>query len=246
MSYFTLQEAAERYDRFRPKVHDAVLKWLAPWTPEGGFGSAIDIACGTGDSTLPLLQISNRLIGVDASPAMLSQARGKGFEPRQASYDEIAEGNAFDLINCCMAFHWFDQDIAISSFKRISRPGAIWLIYNFAFAGHATSEAFNQWFFQHYLKQYPSPPRGKAAAVIPDNDSEIEILKADKGVIPLRFNREELIGYLTTQSNIEAAVRAGRKYETIEADLHTQLKQIDLDGDFNYAYTYGIYRYCVD
>ncbi|MGB6415907.1 MAG: methyltransferase domain-containing protein [Pseudolabrys sp.] len=49
------------------------------------FGSALDLGCGTGLAALPFRPFSDRMVGVDLSPAMLAQARSKGL------YDRLIE-----------------------------------------------------------------------------------------------------------------------------------------------------------
>lgn len=73
MSYFSLEEAARRYKLYRPKVHEIVNSWLSDASLPPKFDHALDLACGTGDSTLPLLEISDRVVAIDQSEVMLSQ-----------------------------------------------------------------------------------------------------------------------------------------------------------------------------
>jgi SAM-dependent methyltransferase len=240
--FFSLQEAARRYDQFRPKTHNVVVDWLADCFGTRRWKRGIDIACGTGDSTVPLLQICDRVIGIDSSPEMLRFAESKGLTTRVASYDELDEEGTYDLISTCMAFHWFDPAKALAVYKRISSPGATWIIYNFAFGGHESSDEVNGWFREYYLKTYPSPPRNRSALVIPDDDAQIELLKQQKGVIPIEFTPESLVGYLSTQSNIEAAVKDGGSYDAICDDLLNRIGALDISGHFRYRYTYGIYQ----
>ncbi len=49
------------------------------------FGSVLDLGCGTGLGALPFRPYSDWVVGVDLSPAMLSQARAKGL------YDRLIE-----------------------------------------------------------------------------------------------------------------------------------------------------------
>jgi len=49
------------------------------------FGAVLDLGCGTGLAALPFRPISNWMVGVDLSPAMLAQARTKGL------YDRLIE-----------------------------------------------------------------------------------------------------------------------------------------------------------
>jgi predicted TPR repeat methyltransferase len=49
------------------------------------FGSVLDLGCGTGLAALPFRPVSDWMVGIDLSPAMLAQARAKGL------YDRLVE-----------------------------------------------------------------------------------------------------------------------------------------------------------
>lgn len=242
MTFFAQPEAAKRYARYRPKVHSVIASWLLDAGTPATFDRALDIACGTGDSCQPLTEFCQEVIGIDQSDAMLAKAREKSLTVYPLPYQQAHTLGAFDLITTCMAFHWFDRAEAIASYKKASRPGACWLIYNFSFGGSATDEVFNHWFTTDYLQQYPTPPRqAPLSGVI--NDPEVELLSKEQGQLPLTLSQVELIGYLTTQSNIEAQVQNGQDYETIEALLNRQLSELALNNHYLYNFQYEIYRY---
>ncbi len=241
--YFTEAEAGERYAVYRPKVHHVALQWLEQAIPGKRYRRALDVACGTGDSTLPLNEIADEVLGIDSSDEMLNAARQRGLNVHRADYIDLAPYGRFDLISTCMAFHWFDAEAAIASYKAASNQDAVWLIYNFAFGGHSASDDFNQWFRQSYLKNYPSPPRGKSSNVSPDSDPELQLLKKDQGWLPVEFSKEDLFGYLSTQSNIEHQLRNGVALGDLCERIVSQLEQLDTSGAFKYVYTYEILRY---
>jgi predicted TPR repeat methyltransferase len=56
------------------------------------FGSVLDLGCGTGLAALPFRPISDWMVGVDLSPAMLAQARAKGL------YDRLVEGEVLRFL----------------------------------------------------------------------------------------------------------------------------------------------------
>lgn len=246
MTWFTLSEAARRYDLYRPQVHAVALEWLSEAVGPRRFRSALDIACGTGHSTIPLTRIADQVLGIDASPAMLEQARLKGLTVRQQDFLELQESATFDLLWACMAWHWFDPAIALQTAKRISQPGAVWLIYNFYFSCHQNCEPFNDWFLHEYLVRYPSPPRHRFSGESLTTDPSLKLLTDSQGILPLSFSAEELVNYLTTQSNIEAAVQSGRRYEEITAELLERIPPLPPDGSFRYQYDYAIYRFQPD
>ena len=70
VQYFTETEAGERYAAYRPKVHHFALQWLEQAIPGKRYCRAIDVACGTGDSTLPLNEIADEVL-TDSSDEML-------------------------------------------------------------------------------------------------------------------------------------------------------------------------------
>jgi len=243
MNHFTLPEAAKRYDQSRPKVHGVIKSWLETASGKSSFGKGIDIACGTGDSTKPLLEICDEVVGVDVSKEMIRFAEKKGIKVLLCAYEDIHLPEKFDLITTCMAFHWFDPVVALKKFKSLSNNGAIWLVYNFVFMGSMEDRKFNTWLLETYLKDYPSPPRGKSTGAVPIDDPEVRILKEDKGHLEITFAREELIQYFTTQSNIEAAVKSGKTYGEIEIDLEASMPIFDSGHRFRYSFTYGVYEY---
>ena len=205
--FFSDAEAARRYDAFRPKVHDSIIDRVIPLLGSIPKANALDVACGTGDSARVLYRIARRVVGIDRSAPMLSYAAEKCDAVRELPVEELpALGEKFDLVSTCMAFHWFDQERVIPGYKKVTVNGGHWLIYNFAFAGHRTSKAFND-AFSIYLREFPSPARGRQTAhEILDSDPELTLVTRQPGSLEIEMDLRGLIGYLSTQSNVEDKV----------------------------------------
>ncbi len=75
------------------------------------------------------------------------------------------------------------------------------------------------------------------------DDPELCTLASEKGWLPITFLLDSLVRYLTTQSNIEDAVRKGKDLNAIVSELREDLSCIDLTGTFQYAYSYEILQY---
>ena len=58
----------------------------------------------------------------------------------------------------------------------------------------------------------------------------------EKGALPVEFTPRDLVGYFTTQSNVEAAVKNGADYEAVTTSLLNQIEHFDLSGHFEYFY----------
>nr|WP_315489768.1 class I SAM-dependent methyltransferase [uncultured Rhodoferax sp.] len=238
MTYFANPIGAERYDRFRPKVHTSALEWLAATTGPCRYRNALDVACGTGESTKPLLSIADVVEGVDSSFEMVSHARAKGLQVSVAAYDNLPS-RKYDLLTVCMAFHWFDRSRALNSFAQASEDSATWFIYNFAFAGHSTDDEFNHWLRSWYYVHFPSPARKEQDFRVRNEDKGLVELAHESGAIVISLDRAGLIGYLTTQSNVEAKVQAGSTYESIERQIDASMPET-ITSEFRYAYTYTV------
>jgi len=174
---------------------------------------------------------------------MLGKAKEKGLRIENISYEKLHKLGKFDFISTCMAFHWFKEHRAIKSYKLASNNGAIWLVYNFLFKGSIDSNNFNYWFYEQYLKQYPSPKRGAHFATVDINDSSIEKISSKEGYIPISLSKRDLIKYLTTQSNVEHAVIQGTPYKQIEKNIFNQLSKFEHPEIYKYMYRYDIYKY---
>jgi ubiquinone/menaquinone biosynthesis C-methylase UbiE len=117
---------AERYDgpnpaiaREQPIVH-AMLAGLPP-------GRALDAACGTGRHAAALVGLGHQVVGVDATPAMLSLARKKlpAVDFRRGDLAALPVQDAsVDLIICALALsHIPDLTPVLTDFARVLRPG---------------------------------------------------------------------------------------------------------------------------
>ncbi|WP_447895748.1 class I SAM-dependent DNA methyltransferase [Vreelandella sp. GE22] len=120
--YFADTGVGERYDQYRPKVHSALFDILKRHLPVENFSRVVDVACGTGDSTLALLDIGRDVLGIDSSEEMLAIAKRRGLTVRQADYTELPQHGHFDLISTCMAFHWFDGSMVRGLWMPIKLP----------------------------------------------------------------------------------------------------------------------------
>ncbi len=63
MNFFAYPTAAERYAKGRPFFHPlAIEKIKAKCCEHGRIGMALDVGCGTGQSTLALLEVADEIV----------------------------------------------------------------------------------------------------------------------------------------------------------------------------------------
>ncbi len=216
MNYFSSPAAAERYARSRPFFHPRIREAIRRRLPEGAvFKRGLDVACGTGMSTQILAQLARQVIGIDPSPAMIGQAYPQpNIEYRVGSAESLAFPEShFDILTVALAFHWLDRSRFLENARRVLEPRGLMVIYNHWFAGELTGNPeFTQWHRTSYLARYPTPARD----VRPFEQSDaIEAGFTDFAGETFThgwpFGLEDLARYLTTQSNVIAAIEAGRE-----------------------------------
>ncbi|MFF1837407.1 class I SAM-dependent methyltransferase [Streptomyces sp. NPDC058231] len=105
-------------------IEQPVVRRLLDGLPAG---TALDAACGTGRHTAYLQELGHHVIGVDASPDMLTQARKRlpGVEFHEADLHRLPlPDNAVDTVVCALALtHVPDLAPVLAEFARVLRPG---------------------------------------------------------------------------------------------------------------------------
>ena len=113
------------------------MRWLVSLLGEQSADSVgLDVACGPGVLTCCLAQACGRVVGFDATEALLAMARERA--QREAidnlSFEygdvhELAYVDAFDVITCRAAFHHFEHPEAVASIlTKALKPGGLLLI----------------------------------------------------------------------------------------------------------------------
>ena len=216
MNYFAYPTAAERYANGRPFFHPLAIKKIGTICCESGrIDRALDVGCGTGQSTLALLELADEIVGLVNSAEMLSYA----VRHAQVRYVEArAEQMPFDnksygLITVGGAFHWFDCREFMLEAGRVTRPGGWLVVYNDGFTGRMHSnEHFQKWNREQYLVRYPTPPRNNQFLTDADALTHGFVPSGfDQFAHDVQFTPDQLVGYLLTQTNVIAAVEAGRE-----------------------------------
>lgn len=191
-------DAAARYHRYRPYHHERTLeRAFGMATPEPG--TALDVACGTGLSTMALWRYGIRAVGVDTSGPMLRVARSvAGVPVAQAEAEHLpVSDTACSLLTC---LHGFNRDRFWAEARRVLLPGGLVILYDHGFLAQAAEAAgFTEWYQKRYLPRSPAPPRNSA----PEHEMPpgFENVGDEIFTETIPLDHRSLVGYLLTQSN---------------------------------------------
>jgi SAM-dependent methyltransferase len=215
-NHFAASGAAVRYARGRPYFHPLVVERIRARIG-GSVDCALDVACGTGQSTRALASMAEHAIGVDVAPAMISQASrqpGVSYAIAAAERIPLADGG-FSLLTTWSAFHWFRRGPFLQESRRLLRPGGWLVITNDAFTGTTTEPGrFEDWNRHQYLARYPTPKRNWMPLSSEDAASaDLVFRDSDSYAREQDFTAPQLVDYLMTQSNVGAVIDSGAETE---------------------------------
>lgn len=244
MSFFNSKTAAERYLAGRPDFHGEVIDHARAFLSiDQKLPAALDVGCGTGLSAKALLEIAEEVYGTDISEEMLNLAYAKNRIHYVTAPAEALpfEDGKFDLVTVSSAVHWFDIDAFLMEAHRVLKPKGWLLIYmNYFTSKMDGNDDFLKWADGVHYKKFPTPPRNNTYDWSAENLGKkgFSIYTADEFENGVYFDKRQLIDYLTTQSNVEAAVKQTSIYSDIEAWLDKELS-LYFSADGKHLFWFG-------
>lgn len=143
-----------RYRDERPQYPSEFFELLRDYA-EGPLKLTVDFACGTGQATIALARISEKVMGVDASAVMIKEANNVN-HPQSVSFRvgkeadllDMFEPNSVDMVTVAEAAHWLKYPEMFNSVHTILRAGGTFAIWAYApvftIVNHAQATALIQ------------------------------------------------------------------------------------------------------
>jgi SAM-dependent methyltransferase len=214
VNYFAGGMDARRYARARPDIHSTAIELFRRFAQlDAPLPLALDVGCGTGQSTVALTEVAEHVIGIDPSADMLKQAEwNENVEYRKSPAERTPfRDGRFDLVTVAQAFHWFDRAAFLAEAHRLLRAYGWLLIYTSCFTGGMKGEpAFTDWFNGVYLGRYPSPPRDRTPIADTLASKHRFTLSGEESFTnEIDMSADRFTEYQLSTTNVIAAVRNG-------------------------------------
>jgi ubiquinone/menaquinone biosynthesis C-methylase UbiE len=135
---------SKEYKKYRWSYNDKLYKTLFSLVKakEHKEISILDLGCGVGNSTEPMLQMASKMkflvsiIGCDIDERMLKEARASAkknglpivYVPGEAEKLPF-EREQFDVVTSGAAFHWFATKKAMKEVRRVLKVGGIYFVF---------------------------------------------------------------------------------------------------------------------
>src|SRR5262245_34188472 len=178
----TFDSTAERYDVARPEYPPRLFADLIALASLEPGDRLLEIGCGTGKASLPLLEAGFTVVCVELGEALARRARrnlaGLSFEAHVAPFEEWeGERGAFDLVFAATGWHWLDTAVRYGKAHELLRLGGHLAFWS---ALHAFPAGYDPFFTEiqdvydeigeRWEGDWPPP----APEQVPDDREEIE------------------------------------------------------------------------
>jgi ubiquinone/menaquinone biosynthesis C-methylase UbiE len=140
-SLFSSEDIADAYMKFRPtygpEVYNAIVKYCneSPSSNPCTFELAVDLGCGSGQSTIPLAKCFGKVIGIDTSKEQIARAPTHipNLEFRTGPAEDLSQisPDSTDLVTVAQAMHWMDTDKLYPNVTRILKPGGAFIVFGY-------------------------------------------------------------------------------------------------------------------
>lgn len=210
MKPFDTPEIAKGYADNRPYFHPRVIGRIKSYLNlSEKFTMALDVGCGAGLSTIALLEIAERVIGVDAARAMICSAiKKEGIEYFNYPAEHLPFKQKFDLITLSGSINWIDRARFFSEAKRVLNDEGLVVIYDNDILGIMEEDRrFGKWYHNTFLDKFPRPPRDESSILEEEATGygfKLEFTEIYTNQIQFKLN--DFIKYLFTQLNITSAL----------------------------------------
>ncbi|MEP6725526.1 MAG: class I SAM-dependent methyltransferase [Bacteroidota bacterium] len=218
---FSIQAAD--YARYRPSYPAELIAYVISFVQEKKL--AWDCATGNGQAAVLLAPYFKQVIGTDTSEKQLAlaiAAENINYQPAKAEQTPFAD-NSFDLITVAQAYHWFQFNDFEKEAKRVAKPGGIIAIwgYNIPACDNETINGITRQFYTIIVGPYWDAERkyiDESYKTVPFNFAE---LPSNEFSIHVRWNKEDLTGYLNSWSSVQHFIKA-KGYNPVN-EMATQL-----------------------
>ncbi len=202
---------AEEYARRRPTYPAELAEVLA--RAVGKTRLAWEAGCGSGQLSVRLAEVFDRVVATDASAAQLARAAPQArveYRVARAECSGLPERSA-DLAAAAQAAHWFDLEAYYTEVRRVVRPGgAIALVSYGRCTVDSVVDAVVEDLYTRVLGDFWPPER----AHVDDGYTRLPFpfaeLPAPALVLSLEWDRAAFLAYVETWSAVAALRRAGR------------------------------------
>ncbi|TRY71948.1 hypothetical protein TCAL_03933 [Tigriopus californicus] len=209
---------------------------------------AVDVGCGSGQSTFVLQPHFKEIIGIDVSSTQIEEAK-KLLNHDSTITFKVGPGESLpfldrscDLVTCCQTIHWLDIPKFYSEVDRILKPGGILAVFGYHFTGPSPNVPNHKEIekLRKELYEITQPFWDSKRALVDQGYTTIPQIpysnsfRDESHYTDVEGTLDDFIGYITTWSgfrafqNVQGNLEAGQLLQTFrDKCLDLLLKSAD-------------------
>ena len=239
--YFSTQ--AQAYNTFRPHYPDALFDYLRADLDRPAV--ILDCATGNGQAAVGLSSDQIMVVGTDLSFNQLNNAPNVDtIDWVQATVEQLPlKSQSVDLITIAQALHWFEFESFYAEAHRVLKPRG--LIAAWTYSLLAVCPKFGQpieevirWFYKDIVGEYWPPERRWVDDEYRSIPFPFNELKPPRFAIEISWNRDTLLGYISSWSAVQLYQAAVGKNPIPE--LESRLSDVWSDPDQNLSFSWPL------
>jgi SAM-dependent methyltransferase len=215
---FEHDRVAAGYASARPYLHPRILAVVRGLIrPPAPYRRALDVGCGTGLSSVALLDLAREVVGIDGSVEMLRRARRvRGVRYVASAAEEPPfRRRAFGLVVACGSIDWVDRSRFMPRAAELLERGG-WLVpLDFGDTGRSPEvPGLARWYDEVFQARCPRP--AAADPMVTADEAAVHGFEAPvhRGFAAVAsFTARQYAAFLMTESNVIAAVEYGSQAE---------------------------------
>jgi len=200
---------SDLYARYRPGYPKELYDHILSFVKEKSI--AWDCATGNGQAAVVLADHFKKVIATDISAAQIDRAIKKEnieYSVCPAESTPFAD-NTFDLVTVAQAYHWINWKEFKKEVTRVCKPGAIiaiWVYFRNMPGDKKIDDAiFN--FYENVTRPYWDEARKYVEELYETVEFDYELLSVKQFETTLNWQREEMIGYISSWSAIQKYIK---------------------------------------
>lgn len=214
---------SDLYARYRPTYPKELYDYILSFVKEKN--TAWDCATGNGQAAVVLADHFKKVIATDISAAQIDKAIKKEnieYSVCSAESTPFAD-NTFDLVTVAQAYHWIKWDEFKKEVTRVCKPEAVIAIwtYNRNKIGDKKIDDAIFSFYENVTKSYWDNERKYVEELYETVEFEYELLPVKQFETTLNWQREDMIGYISSWSAIQKYIKVNghSPIPTIEEEI---------------------------
>ena len=193
---------AREYANFRPGYPPELFAWLARVSPS--LDAVWDCGCGSGQASTALAGYFAVVHATDVAAEQIGAARPHPrvrYSVAPAEHSGLADASV-SLVTVAQALHWFDVDAFYGEARRVSRPGALLVVWNYPRPKFVDADLDRRFldFYRDVVGPYWPPERRHIEANYSTLPFPFEQVEAPPFGLNLDWKLEQVIGYVSSWS----------------------------------------------